>query len=58
MVVVVVLVSFFFLMNWFMLSRIQDSGRGGVLKFRFLKANSTTVSLKVNILILCQTQIR
>ena len=54
MVVVVVLVSFFFLMNWFMISRIQDSGRGGVLKFRFLKANSTTVSIKVNILILCQ----
>ncbi|KAM7506298.1 hypothetical protein LguiB_005202 [Lonicera macranthoides] len=46
MVVVVVLVSFFFLMNWFMLSRIQDSGRGGALKFRFLKANSTTVSIK------------
>lgn len=45
----ILLVGFFFWVNWWMLSRIQDSGRAGHnLKLRFLKANSTTVSIPVS----------
>ncbi|KAL2475693.1 O-fucosyltransferase family protein [Abeliophyllum distichum] len=41
------LIGVFFLMNWLMLSSIQDSGRSrGGIKFRFLKANSSTVSIR------------
>lgn len=48
---VIVLVGFFFWVNWWMLSRIQDSGRAGHnLKLRFLKANSTTVSIPEELL--------
>ncbi|KAK3017713.1 hypothetical protein RJ639_003069 [Escallonia herrerae] len=41
------LVGFFFLMNWWMLFRIQDSGpgRGRVLKYRLLSANSSHVHI-------------
>ncbi|KAK3021936.1 hypothetical protein RJ639_046135 [Escallonia herrerae] len=43
------LVGFFFLMNWWMLFRIQDSGpgRGRVLKYRLLSANSSHVHIPV-----------
>ncbi|KAL2495436.1 O-fucosyltransferase family protein [Forsythia ovata] len=41
------LIGVFFLMNWLMLSSIQDSGRSrSGIKFRFLKANSSTVSIR------------
>lgn len=41
-------IGVFFLINWLMLSSIQDSGRSrGGIKFRFLKANSSTVSIRV-----------
>lgn len=46
---VILLVGFFFWVNWWMLSRIQDTGRvGRSLKLRFLKANATTVSIRVS----------
>ncbi|KAI3456512.1 hypothetical protein Pfo_013175 [Paulownia fortunei] len=42
-----VLLVFFFLMNWWMLSRIQEPGRTrGDIKVKFLKANSTTVFIR------------
>ncbi|KAL7592368.1 hypothetical protein Lser_V15G32021 [Lactuca serriola] len=40
-----ILLAFFILMNFWMLSRIQDSGPVKGLKLRFLKSNSSTVSL-------------
>lgn len=43
-----VLMGFFFLMNWWMLYRIQEPGRTrGDIKVKFLKANSTTVFIRV-----------
>lgn len=40
-------IGVFFLINWLMLSSIQDSGRSrGGFKFRFLKSNSSTVSIR------------
>ncbi|XP_074360206.1 O-fucosyltransferase 15-like isoform X2 [Apium graveolens] len=44
---VVLLMGLFFLANWWILTRIQDSGRvNQALKLKFLKANSTTVSIR------------
>lgn len=40
-----ILLAFFILMNFWMLSRIQDSGPVKGLKLRFRKSNSSTVSL-------------
>lgn len=33
--------------NWWMLSRIQNSGRASPVEFRFLKDNSSTLSIRV-----------
>lgn len=42
------LVGFFFLMNWWMLFRIQEPGRAsGGFKIKPLKANGTTVFIRV-----------
>ncbi|XP_075477910.1 O-fucosyltransferase 15 isoform X1 [Primulina tabacum] len=42
-----VLIGFFFLMNWWMLSRIQEHGRTrGEIKVKLLKVNSSTVSIR------------
>lgn len=44
---VVLLMVLFFLANWWILTRIQDSGRvAQTLKLKFLKANSTTLSIR------------
>ncbi|CAK9140955.1 unnamed protein product [Ilex paraguariensis] len=43
---VVVLVGCFFLMNWWMLFRIQEPGRSRGLKYRFLRTNSTTIHIR------------
>lgn len=34
-------------MNWWMLSRIQNSGRASQVEFRFLEDNSSTLSIRV-----------
>lgn len=44
----VLLMALFFLANWWILTRIQDSGRvTQALKLKFLKANSTTLAIRV-----------
>ncbi|PSS10394.1 GDP-fucose protein O-fucosyltransferase protein [Actinidia chinensis var. chinensis] len=43
-VTVIALLACFLAMNWWMLSRIQDSSHG--LKFRILRANSSTLSIR------------
>lgn len=43
-------VGFFFLMNWWMLFRIQEPGRArGDIKIKSLKANGTTVFIRVGL---------
>lgn len=42
------LIGFFFLMNWWMISRIQETGSSrGDMKLRMLRANSSTVFIRV-----------
>ncbi|KAL6546793.1 O-fucosyltransferase 15 [Orobanche minor] len=42
-----ILLGFFFVMNWWMLSRIHEPGRRhGEIQVKFLKANSTTVFIR------------
>lgn len=43
----VLLFAAFVLVNWWMLSRIQDSAQTRGIKFKFLKANSSTFSIRV-----------
>lgn len=44
-----VLMGFFFLINWWMIYRIQEPGRTrGDIKVKSLKANSTTVFIRVS----------
>lgn len=45
---VILLMGLFFVANWWILTRIQDSGRvTQALKLKILKANSTTLSIRV-----------